>query len=75
MDFSKLFKTSKNAEITKKEKIFLLFEQKIEEIELRLNNEKNIASVLKDEAKQILDSGDKERARLILFKKNLLMKI
>ena len=75
MDFSNLFKTSKTVESTirdKKEQIFLLFEQKIKEFELRLKNEKSRASALKDEAKQILDSGDKEGARIILFKKKLV---
>ena len=75
MDFSKLFKTSKNDESTirgKKEKIFLLFEQKIKEIELRLNDEKCRLIALKDAAKQFLKSEDKEGARLILFKKKLV---
>ena len=75
MDFSNLFKTSKTVESTirgKKEQIFLLFEQKIKEFELRLKNEKSRASALKDEAKQILDSGDKEGAMIILFKKKLV---
>ena len=75
MDFSNLFKTSKTVESTirdKKEQIFLLFEQKIKEFELRLKNEKSKASALKDEAKQILDSGDKEGAMIILFKKKLV---